>query len=129
MRRIFVFTALILMLTGCAAHHLNTHGQNSDDTVITAIPVAGSVYMLESKGSGNIGVSAGEDGILIVDDKFEPLAGAITGALRDLNSGTLKFVLNTHWHNDHTGANAVFGREATIIAHENVRKRLGNKTV
>ncbi|MCB1195154.1 MBL fold metallo-hydrolase [bacterium] len=123
MRHISVL--IILMLAGCAAHH--THAQKSDDTVITAIPVAGSVYMLESQGSGNIGVSAGEDGILIVDDKFEPLAGQIKNALRDLNPGTLKFVINTHWHNDHTGANAVFGRDATIIAHENVRKRLSTR--
>jgi glyoxylase-like metal-dependent hydrolase (beta-lactamase superfamily II) len=70
-------------------------------------------------------VSAGPDGILIVDDQFAPLADKIEAALHQLNPGKLKFVLNTHYHGDHTGGNAHFGREAPIIAHRNVRKRLG----
>lgn len=90
---------------------------------IKTIPVAKNIYLLEGSG-GNIGVSVGADGILIVDDQFAPLAPKIEAALRGLNPGKLKFVLNTHFHGDHTGGNAHFGRESHIIAQENVRKRL-----
>jgi glyoxylase-like metal-dependent hydrolase (beta-lactamase superfamily II) len=73
---------------------------------------------------GNIGVSAGPDGVLIVDDQFAPLAEKIRAALKGINSGKLKFILNTHFHGDHTGGNKEFGPEAPIIAQTNVRKRL-----
>lgn len=90
---------------------------------IKVIPVARNIYMLQGEG-GNIGVSVGDDGLLIVDDQFAPLAPKIEAALKQLHPGKLKFLLNTHHHGDHTGGNAHFGREAHIIAHENVRKRL-----
>ncbi len=92
---------------------------------IKVIHVAKNVYMLQGEG-GNIGVSVGDDGLLIVDDQFAPLAPKIEAALKQLHPGKLKFLLNTHHHGDHTGGNAYFGREAHIIAHENVRKRLAN---
>ncbi|HEX4963692.1 MAG TPA: MBL fold metallo-hydrolase [Thermoanaerobaculia bacterium] len=108
--------------------------QDFSKVEMKAIPVSGNVYMLMGAG-GNIGVSAGPDGVLIVDDQFAPLADKIKDALKGINPGKLKFVLNTHFHGDHTGGNPVFGTESTIIAHENVRKRLaagsnvlGNKT-
>ena len=85
--------------------------------------VAGSVYMLEGAG-GNIGVSVGDDGILLIDDQFAPLAPKIKEALRGITDRPIKVVLNTHWHGDHTGSNAIFGAEAPIVAHQNVRKRL-----
>jgi glyoxylase-like metal-dependent hydrolase (beta-lactamase superfamily II) len=85
--------------------------------------VNGNVYMLQGAG-GNIGVSVGPDGILIVDDQYAPLADKIKAALKTLGEGKLKFVLNTHWHGDHTGGNVAFGPEAPVIAHDNVRKRL-----
>src|SRR5262245_3575061 len=97
--------------------------QDFSKVEIKATKVAGSVYMLEGAG-GNIGVSAGEDGIVIVDDQFAPLAPKIREALKGISDKPLKFVINTHFHGDHTGGNAAFGKEATIIAHENVRKRL-----
>jgi len=93
---------------------------------IKATKVSGNVYMLEGSG-GNIGVSIGVDGILIVDDEFAPLAEKIKAALKTLGEGKLKFILNTHWHADHTGGNAPLGKEATIIAHDNVRKRLSTE--
>jgi glyoxylase-like metal-dependent hydrolase (beta-lactamase superfamily II) len=93
---------------------------------IKATKVNGNVYMLEGAG-GNIGVSVGSDGILIVDDQFAPLAEKIKTALKTLGDGKLKFILNTHWHGDHTGSNAILGREAPIIAHDNVRKRLSTE--
>jgi cyclase len=93
---------------------------------IKATKVAGNVHMLEGAG-GNIGVSVGADGILIVDDQFAPLADKIKAALKQLGDGKLKFVLNTHWHGDHTGGNVAFGSEAPIIAHDNVRKRMSTE--
>ena len=85
--------------------------------------VAGNIYMLKGAG-GNIGVSVGPDGILLVDDQFAPLAEKIRTALKELSERPLKFLLNTHFHGDHTGGNVIFGAEAHIIAHTNVRKRL-----
>lgn len=93
---------------------------------IKTIKVAGGVYMLEGSG-GNIGVSVGEDGILIIDDQFAPLAEKIRDALRKLGGDKPKFILNTHWHSDHVGGNEAFGRDGTIIAHDNVRKRLSSR--
>lgn len=97
--------------------------QDFSNVEVKSTHVAGNVYMLQGEG-GNIGVSAGPDGLLIVDDEFAPLAEKIEAALKQINPGTLKFVLNTHFHGDHTGANAHFGRTAPIIAHANARKRL-----
>ena len=97
--------------------------QDFSKVEIKVTKVAGNVYMLEGSG-GNIGVSVGPDGILIVDDEFAPLADKIKAALKGLGTGKLKFILNTHWHGDHTGGNVVFGPEAPIIAQTNVRKRL-----
>jgi glyoxylase-like metal-dependent hydrolase (beta-lactamase superfamily II) len=102
----------------------NTPAQQDFSKVeIKATKVSGNVYMLQGSG-GNIGVSVGADGILIVDDQFAPLADKIKAALRTLGEGKLKFILNTHYHGDHTGGNAVFGPEAPIIAQTNARKRL-----
>jgi glyoxylase-like metal-dependent hydrolase (beta-lactamase superfamily II) len=95
---------------------------------IKATKVAGNVYMLEGSG-GNIGVSVGPDGILIVDDQFAPLADKIKASLKTLGDGKLKFVLNTHYHGDHTDGNIAFAPEALIIAQENVRKRLSTEQV
>src|SRR5436190_3940286 len=93
---------------------------------VKATQVAKNIYMLTGLG-GNIGVSIGPEGILIADDQYAPLAGKIATVLKELNPGPLKFVLNTHFHGDHTGGNAHFGREAHIVAHTNVRKRLGGQ--
>ena len=100
--------------------------QDFSAVTIKATKVSGNVHVLEGSG-GNIGVSVGPDGILIVDDQFAPLAEKIKAALKTLGEGKLKFVLNTHWHPDHTGGNQVFGPEAPIIAHDNVRKRLATE--
>src|SRR5215510_6038567 len=100
--------------------------QDFSKVQIKATKVAGNVYMLEGSG-GNIGVSVGPDGILIVDDQFAPLAEKIRAALKTLGEGKLKFILNTHWHGDHTGGNVPLGRDAPIIAHDNVRKRLSTE--
>ena len=118
-------TALaISLLAACLAFAVGARAQQDFSKVqIKTTHVAGSVYMLEGAG-GNIGVSAGADGILIIDDQFAPLADKIKAALREINPGAIHFILNTHFHGDHTGGNPVFGRDGTIIAHDNVRKRL-----
>lgn len=94
---------------------------------ITTTHIAGNIHVLEGAG-GNIGVSSGPDGLLIVDDQFLPLAQKIEAALGALNTNRLQYVVNTHVHPDHTGGNAYFGRSARIIAHEHLQKRLAAKT-
>lgn len=94
---------------------------------IKAEKVAGDVYMLYGVGGfagGNIGVSAGKDGLVLVDDKFQPLVPKIEAALKGISDQPVRFVVNTHYHSDHTHGNTVFGQKATIIAHDNARKRI-----
>lgn len=104
----------------------NRQPQDFSKVEITETPIAGSVHLLEGSG-GNIGVSAGPDGLLIVDDQFLPLAEKIDAALAKLGTNGLQYVINTHIHGDHTGGNAYFGKKARIIAHANLRKRLAAK--
>ncbi|HAI15927.1 MAG: MBL fold metallo-hydrolase [Gammaproteobacteria bacterium] len=94
-----------------------------ENVTIDTVSVAGNISMLIGQG-GNIGVSAGSDGILIIDDQFAPLAGRIKTAIEALGSDVPKFLLNTHFHGDHTGGNIEFGAESVIVAHENVRMRM-----
>jgi cyclase len=117
MRNLMVGAALLIAPGASFAQ------QAQPDVEIKTTHVAGAVYMLEGRG-GNIGACVGPDGILIIDDQFAPLADKIRAALTALNPGPLKFILNTHYHGDHVGSNAIFGKEGTIIAHENVRKRV-----
>ena len=100
--------------------------QTGDDVIIKVTHVRGAVYMFEGSG-GNIGVSAGPDGLLMIDDQYAPLAPKIEAALQDLDRGELKFLINTHYHGDHTGNNPHFAELTHIIAHTNVRKRLADK--
>lgn len=118
--------SMIALLVLFASPFLTVAQEDYSKVEIKATKINGNVYMLEGAG-GNIGVSAGPDGILIVDDQFAPLAEKIKAALKTLGDGKLKFILNTHWHGDHTGGNAPLGREAAIIAHDNVRKRLSTE--
>src|SRR3984885_3894931 len=110
---------IALLLTAFAA----AQEQDFSKVQIKVTKVAGSVYMLEGAG-GNIGASVGEDGIVIVDDQFAPLADKIQAALKGITDKPVRFVINTHYHGDHTGGNAYFQRQAPIIAQDNVRKRL-----
>lgn len=92
---------------------------------ITAKPVAGPVYMLESGGAGNIGVIADPAGAVIIDTMFERFADPIRAELKALPCGDkIRFVINTHWHNDHTDGNKAFGPGSVVVAHENVRALL-----
>ena len=122
----FILAAVVLVIL-LGAKFVPAAQQDFSKVEIKTSKVAGNVSMLEGSG-GNIGVSTGPDGTLIVDDQFAPLAEKIEAKLKELNPGKLRFVLNTHWHGDHTGGNAFFGgREANIVAQANVRKRLMGK--
>ncbi|HEY6968065.1 MAG TPA: MBL fold metallo-hydrolase [Candidatus Angelobacter sp.] len=121
MRKLFCLLPALLLFV------LQLQAQQPDysKVQIKVQKVSGTVYMLEGLG-GNIGASVGDDGIVIVDDEFLPLADKIEAALKGISDKPVKFVLNTHWHGDHTGGNPHFGEKAPIIAQENVRKRLAS---
>src|SRR5687767_5552983 len=123
MRKLRNQSAFLLLALAVTAGSAVAQDRDFSKVEIKATHVAGAVHMLEGAG-GNIGVSVGRDGILIVDDQFAPLADKIRAALKTLGEGKLRFILNTHWHGDHTGSNAAFGPEAPIVAHTNVRRRL-----
>ena len=101
----------------------------AEDVKIETIPVAAGIYMLKGRG-GNIGLTVGVDGAAIIDDQFADMAPKIRAAVAMLSDQPVHFVINTHLHGDHTGGNDSFGKTgAVIIAHENVRKRLGSPQV
>ena len=117
-------------LLGALATLAGTAGAQQQDfskVEIKVTKVAGTVYLLEGSG-GNIAASVGEDGIVIVDDQFAPLADKIRAALKGITDKPLRFIINTHYHFDHTGGNLPF-HDATIVAHDNVRKRLAQNNV
>ena len=120
MRRLYL-ALLLFVATGALAQ------RDFSKVEIKAEKVAGNIYMLTGAG-GNIGVSVGADGIVIIDDQYAPLAPKIEAALRLITPKPVRFVLNTHYHGDHTGGNEQFGKIAPIVAHENVRKRLASGT-
>ncbi|GAB2508221.1 MBL fold metallo-hydrolase [Microbulbifer agarilyticus] len=94
---------------------------------IKSEPVAENLYMLTGLG-GNIGLFVGEDGAFMVDDQFAPLSEKILAEVAKLTDKPLRFVINTHWHGDHTGGNENMGKAgALIVAHENVRKRMSTE--
>lgn len=98
--------------------------QDFQDVEIRAIEVAPGIHMLLGQG-GNIGVSSGPDGIFLVDDQYAPLTDKILATLRTFSDEPIRFVINTHWHGDHTGGNENIGRAgALLVAHENVRERM-----
>ncbi|MGI9278586.1 MAG: MBL fold metallo-hydrolase [Endozoicomonas sp.] len=111
------------MLSALTATNINAHDDRFKNVVIEPVKITQNAYMFTGAG-GNIGVSAGKDGLLIIDDQFAPLAEKVAKALEDIQSGHPRFVINTHYHGDHTGGNAHFGQHGTIMAHHNVLKRL-----
>lgn len=91
---------------------------------IKSTNVSGHVWMLEGRG-GNIGVSVGEDGVFMIDDQFAPVSKMIADEIAKLSKASIRFLVNTHHHGDHTGGNENFGKSgAIIVAHENVRKHM-----
>ena len=100
--------------------------QDFSKVEIQAQKLSDSVYMLTGAG-GNIGLSVGDDGVVMVDDQFAPLTPKIQEAIAKISPTPVKFLVNTHWHFDHTGGNENFGKAgAIIVGHENVRKRMAS---
>jgi len=123
MRRPLAFLGLLLFAPAAAL------AQNFDEVQITTTPVRGSIYMLQGSG-GNIGVSIGDDGTFIVDDQFAPLTEKIQAAIRALTPNPVEFVINSHWHYDHTGGNENLGRAgALIVSQDNSRVRMETRQV
>lgn len=86
--------------------------------------VAGTVHYLEGRG-GNIGLSIGDEGVVMIDDQFAPLSDRIAAAVESISNGDIRFLINTHVHGDHTGGNANFAaRGVPILAQDRVRARL-----
>jgi cyclase len=101
--------------------------QDFSKVEVRATRLTDTTWMLEGAG-GNLGLSVGADAVFLIDDQYAPLTGRITAAIAKITDKPVRFVLNTHWHEDHTGGNENFGRAgAVIVAHENVRKRMGSE--
>ena len=125
MRTIMKVSALAIG-TWLATGSVYAQAPDFETVEIKTIQVADGVYMLEGFG-GNIGVSIGEDGVFLIDDQFAPLAPKIRAAVAALSGRAIDYVVNTHWHGDHAGANEQFADNgAIIVAHDNVRTRMMN---
>ena len=120
LQRFAIITGIVLSLAVTSA----TSQDDFKDIEIRSTRVADGIYMLTGKG-GNLGVSVGSDGTFLIDDQFAPLTDKIRAAIATFTDQPVKFLLNTHWHPDHTGGNVNMGKTGTVImAHDNVRKRL-----
>ena len=120
---------LLLMCFSVPAVFAHDRHENGQDITVKTQKAGGAVTMLQGRG-GNVGASIGADGVLIVDDDFAPVAPKIAEALKTLaGADKPRFVLNTHWHGDHTGGNAFFGKDSLIVAHANVRRRMSVESV
>jgi glyoxylase-like metal-dependent hydrolase (beta-lactamase superfamily II) len=123
MKKMFKLGLIPLLLTMPA---LSSAQQDINKVEIQTVAVTKDIYMLMGQG-GNIGVSAGEDGVFMIDDQFAPLSAKIRKSVSAISKKPIRFLLNTHWHFDHTGGNEAFSQEgALIIAHNNVRERMAN---
>ncbi len=120
MSRIFILISIFLFLLV-----LNLPAQDRfADVQITSEKINDHLYMLQGSG-GNIMISVGDDGVLMIDDQFAPLSEKIMAKIKEISGKEVNYLINTHWHGDHTGGNENFGKAgATIIAQHNVRKRM-----
>jgi cyclase len=115
-------TIFILFIFSCITGLVR--GQNFDSIEIKTTKLTNSVYMLEGSG-GNIGLCTGNDGVFVIDDQFAPLTKKILAAIAKVTDKPVQFVINTHWHFDHTGGNENLGKEgAIIVSQENSRRRM-----
>ncbi|MFN2413363.1 MAG: MBL fold metallo-hydrolase [Pyrinomonadaceae bacterium] len=121
----FCFAVGLLLISSFAvfAHGDDRHFPNRQDVTVRTQKITENVYLLQGRG-GNIAALTGMEGILIVDDEYKVVSEKLREALKTLGSASPRFILNTHWHGDHTEGNQVFGKESIIVAHINVRKRL-----
>ncbi|MEL6825563.1 MAG: MBL fold metallo-hydrolase [Pseudomonadota bacterium] len=115
------------LMTSPAAYAHGAHiplTQQAQPTPITTTDLGDGLYMLQGRG-GNIGVLAGEDGVFVIDSQYADMAPGILNAIDAIAGTKPTYLVNTHWHGDHTGGNAILGENgATIIAHQGVRDRV-----
>jgi cyclase len=132
----FVFRGLVLLVMVMAAVPARAQSDYSKVQIETT-KLTTHIYMLKGAG-GNMGLCVGEDGVFLIDDQFAPLSEKIIAAIADITDKPVQYVLNTHWHGDHTGGNKNFGKSGSVlVSHANVRRRLAadqfstffNKTV
>ncbi len=104
-----------------------TYAQDFDKVEITTEKISNNIYMLQGAG-GNIAVSAGSEGVFMIDGQFAPLSEKIMTAIQAISNQPIRYLMNTHWHGDHTGGNENFSKKgATIVAHNNVRTRMSTE--
>ncbi len=129
MKTYCIILVVVISIVSASSGVADFNDQDFSKIELKKIKVTENIFMLQGVNGfagGNIAVSVGEDGTLMVDDQLAPMNEKITAVLEELKGGKPTYVLNTHWHGDHTGGNAVFGQEATIIAHHNVRARVSS---
>lgn len=126
----FSRTSMLLLMGFLAGSNVLAQNQtNYDQIQIETHQVTDGIYMLTGSG-GNIGVSVGDDGVFVIDDQFAPLTEKILAAIARISDKPVRFVINTHWHGDHTGGNENLGkRGALIVAHDNVYTRMSTENV
>ena len=118
---------LLLAVTLIAT--INAALAQDKEVEFTTFQLSDTVYMLTGSG-GNVGVSTGEDGLYIIDDQVRPVTTQLLQAIRKISDQPIRFVINTHYHGDHTGGNEAIGKTgAVIIAHDNIRKRMSTDQV
>lgn len=123
MKKIKYFLVVIVLSIS-----INTYAQNNEIKIVS-VQLTDNYYMLKGRG-GNIGLLIGADGVLMIDDQFAPLTPKILEAIKKITPKPVSYLLNTHWHGDHTGGNLNMSKEgAVIVSHENVRKRMSKDQV
>jgi cyclase len=115
------------VLLACVCIGLPAQGA---EVTLKTTQVRDNIYMIEGVNGfagGNVAISVGADGVLVVDSLVSSMTDKLTASLAKLSSNELRYLLNTHWHGDHSGGNEKLGKRVPIIAHDNVRKRMQHK--
>jgi cyclase len=121
MRRLYILPFVLLTALSASAQ------RDFSKVEIKVQKVSGGIYMLTGAG-GNIGLSVGDDGVIVIDDQYAPIVPKIEAAIRGITDKPVRFIVNTHYHGDHTGGNEQLGKSYPIVAQENVRRRLVSGT-
>jgi glyoxylase-like metal-dependent hydrolase (beta-lactamase superfamily II) len=121
MKRLLILTTLLAATSSVPAQE--------NEVEFKSFQLSDTVYMLKGAG-GNVGISAGDDGLYIIDDQVKPVTAQLLDAIKEISDAPIRFVINTHYHYDHTGGNETLGGQGTvIIAHDNIRSRMNSEQV